>query len=223
MFSELIDQVQEASRRGTTATQDILAYTRATMRECVLLGFFNKDLVEDQLTSTTDGNYEWARPRLLRLMRTVYYPASGRWPEFIRPGRKQQDKMYYYYGGPTYYIFNGVGTGELINIAYYMYEPWLAYYASGARPAIYNADTDTWTYLLNGSYVSSLGSDALDEAARAKVTHWLLEDWNHVIREGTLAKVLNKSEDSRAKAVYASYQQMKAEIKKGEITESFDV
>ncbi len=215
MFSELVDEVLLSSSRGTSRRTDVIRYANATIRELQARAHFSRDLVEDQLTADASP-YLWTRPRFLYLLRTVYYPAVDYWPKFLPPGKVQRDapNSWYYYTTPTQIVFSGVAVGDQINVAYYQYLPRLSYYdASGpVRPAVYDEVTDTWTYLQNGSYVSTLGSTTLDDAARALVTNWVLDHWREGVVEGTFAKFFKLVGDDRAAASFAVFNQIKKDI-----------
>lgn len=221
MFSELVDDVVSISGTGNFARSKICKYVRATLRECVVLEYWSRDLTEETLIADAD-NYVWERPNLVRLLRTVRYPCNY-FPKLLPPGRVQKDVDRYYYAGPTYYVFQGVGNGSEFHVAYYSYEKYFQYFTPGTRPAVYDRATDEWSYLnLDGVYVPTLGDEELDADARAKVHHWLLKDWEPVIYEGAISKLFNGADDPRAPKLYASYKSLQAGIKAGELFDSLD-
>lgn len=227
------DVVVAVGRPDTRNTFNIQRYVRQTIRECQVRQYYRNDLTEDILTAATD-NYVWdAVPDTLRLLRTVKYPGDI-YPKFILPGEVQKGEERYYYGGPGYFVFNGSGAGDEILIAYYSYAPRFVYYSglpsdatlnsSTHPPAYYDAITATWYYLdfVNGAwvYVTSLATAAAEEAARAKVSNWLLLNWYDAIIEGASAKLFKGIDDPRAPASFALYKSFQTDIERGEAFES---
>lgn len=239
MFSETVDAIVARSGK-LNRIGDIIKYTNATIREQNGKHFFVRDLIEDQLTADAEP-YTWTHPNAYRKMRTVRYPAGEvEYPPRLSPGKIQKDEDYLYYDASSYTVFKGVGNGGIVNVAYYQWLTPLKYYKKlddtrafiaayeavvgelEVRPALYDETTNEWTYLLNGAYVSTLGSTALDEAAQAKVSNWLLNRWQATIEEGGLAKILKSLDDSRAVSTFALYKSMEQQIETNEIYESLD-
>ena len=216
MFSELVDEVASLSGRPNRKP-DITRYVNSTIRECCVKQLWSRNLIEDQF-AVTAVPATLDRPTLLRHFRTVNYNGCV-YPKFIEPGRKQDEFDHYYYAGTTYFVFAGVAVGDTVNYAYYTNLKHLIYYddtAGNERPAIYDKEAETWTYWDGGAYVSALGSDALDLAARDKVTNWLLDNWESVIIEGALAKIFKIMKDDRQLASYALYKSMQNDLESGE-------
>lgn len=190
---------------------DIVSYVNQTLKECNSLAFFEKSTVEDQITAATD-NYIWPKPRLFKEMRTVLYPLQI-YPKYMVPGKVQYDQRYYYYYGPTYVVFAGTTAGELISINYFKHIQRLKYWNLDTenQPAYWDAVADNgvgaWYYWDGSAYVTTLGDDDLEEAARDAVSNWLLIDYYDSIIEGTLAKIYKSINDDRAAACYALYKQ----------------
>lgn len=206
-FSMLVDNVVTRSGRPDKRS-DIIAYVNASLRECQKRNLYAQDLIEDQIVATADSHI-WDRPKLMRTVRAVFYPAINAYPEFIQPGRRQREYDYYYYGGPSYYVFVGAGVGNYINLSYYVLTRAFTYYPDNTTPAYYNADEDQWYYLVGGTYLITTGDPVVEETLRDLVSHWLITDWNYIIEEGALAKVYKSMNDQRAIssfALYKSYQ-----------------
>jgi len=218
-FSAAVDNVVSRSGRPEKR-QDIVSYARASIREIQTLKNFVRDLVEDQITATTDSPFTWTRPDKLRFMRTVRYrPGNNQvesiWPKFLMPGKVQKDVDYYYYGGPTYFVFVGVSKDQEIDIAYYTYARTFVYYEDESnRPATYDLSTLSWSYL-------TASTDEEKEAARNEVTNWVLFHWPHVVEEGALAKVFKSIGDPKATSAFALYKSMQQDVLEAESFESF--
>lgn len=218
MFSEVVDFVIGLTGRRERK-QDIARWLNATMRECQNTDYYERDMTEDQIT-TSAVPHVWPRPRLFRRLRTVYYPSVDSWPRYYPPGNKLRERPddYYYYGNSTSYVFNGLAAGTNIDLAYYSKTRYFQYYEEAARPAVYDREADTWSYLQNGSYVATLGSTTLDEAAQVLVSNWLLDEWEYVLQEGTLAKLFKAIESARATSSFALYKSHQKDIMAGEVS-----
>jgi len=216
MFSELVDEVATLSGKPNRKA-DIARYLNATIRECCVLQLWWRDMVEDQLTVTVVPQ-TLDRPSLLRQFRTVNYNADV-YPRFIEPGRKQAEFDYYYYASTTYYVFAGCAVGDTLNYAYYVNAAYLNYYNAATgneRPAVYDKIAETWSYWDGATYVANLATTVLDDAARDKVTNWLITDWSNLLLEGALAKLFKSTEDKRAGQSYALYKSQQKDLEKGE-------
>ncbi len=222
MFSELVDDVCTMIGRSNARTKaNVVKYARMTMRECQMLDYFSDDLVEDQITVTAEPHI-WEKPANFRELRTVRYNNrfdNGRWPKLIRPGKVQDKEVYYYFAATTYFVFNGAAQGETIGLAYYLYFPFLQYYASANRPAVFDRETGEWSYHAN--------YDTTDEKraeAEALVSNWMLRDWPELIQEGTLAKTYKMLHESfMAASSFSAYSRFQTSIRTGETSEGIGV
>lgn len=210
-FSQMVDAVIDRTGRGDRA-QDVAAYINQTVREVQTLAFFAHDLVED-IAYVTTSPVTWDPPAYFRTMRAVNYNGEI-WPKFAQPGQIQDRYAAYYYRAGTYFVFNGAGLGTSIQMAYYSYAPRLLYYAEGARPATYDAENGVWNYLT----AITLGDQ---EAARAKVSNWLIINHYDCIVEGALAKIYKSVGDQvRSATAFSLYKTMQAQLMASERTES---
>ncbi len=220
-FSAVLDDAVKLAGRGVAARPQMVSYARASMREPQMDNLFEKDLVEDQLTFNADP-FSWTRPPEFRVFRTVKYSEEV-YPKFIPPGRRQFDETNFYYAASTYFVFKGLAVGDVFGIAYYTFFPKLVYFEAAARPARFFADLGKWQYLDgNGNFVDTLGSDTLDEAARALVTNWILFDWPDLILEGILAKQFKVQKDDRAPSHFALFKSMINDLLQSETVGSID-
>lgn len=218
-FSALIDQALVLAGRGKPARNQLTSYARSSMREAQVDVLFERDIVEDQLIATASP-FIWTRPAELRVFRTVRYPGEI-YPKYIIPGKRQFDLDKFYYAASTYFVFNGVTTGDKLAIAYYSYFKKLVYFEEAARPARYFADLGKWQYLDgNSNFVDTLGSLVLDEAAQALVTNWMLFDWFDLILEGILAKQFKVITDPRAPSTFALFKSMLKDLLQAEVVAS---
>lgn len=217
-FSAAVDDVILRSGRPDRQA-DIISFIRVTIRELQVRRFFRNDLTEDTLTATSN-NYVWEYPQNLRILRTVRYPyfdaRNNRiYPSEVLPGEKQKEYLYFYYGGPGYYVFGGTALGDSIDVAYYSYLPKLAYYEEADRPARFYLETDAWEYL-------SPGTATENEAARNKVTNWLLMNYYDFVVEGAMAKILKVVGDDRAPSSFALYKSYQKDLEAGEPSDSLN-
>lgn len=216
-FSALIADVIKTSGRMDRVL-DIVSFARATLRECQLKGVpsFARDMVELVVVPTATP-FVWDRPSRFRGMRTVAYGITNEiydptYPPMLMPGRKQKGQTVYYYPSADSYVFVGVDTMQTIGIAYYSYAKAFLYYKLETdRPALYDAETETWSY-----HADVAATDEAQEAAREKVQHWLLRDWFDLIRQGTLTKIFQLNGDERARGTYALYKSQQFDLIAGE-------
>ena len=220
-FSAAVDDCVGRSGR-IDRKADIMSYLRLTLRETQVLAYFFRDLVEDEITGVTSDPYTWPIPNYFRIMEAVQYPylldSRGN-VIFAKPltvNKRMQEEDYYYYGSGNSIVFVGhglqSGVSVTINVAYFTYFAPLAYFSTtDNRPARYLIDDETgaegWEY--TDAYS---GSDALNEAAQALVTNWLLERWYQVMVEGALAKLYKTVGDDRQTSTYALYKQLQTTI-----------
>lgn len=178
---------------------------------------FDRNLVEDQITATSDSGQTWTPPASMQALLTVSYPDIVNYdndivyPKFLKPGPRINDLDYFYYRAGSYFVFSGYGaTGNRINLAYYAYPGRLKYYAAGARPAEYD-DIDGWTYydLSGDGGLDYTASAANQELARNLTTNWLLTDWEDVLSWATAANVYTRAQDPRAAVHFAKYKELK--------------
>lgn len=225
-FSQIVDRVVARSGRPDRL-QDAQDFVNQTIRDAHtspdnLAVLYPKNLVEDQLATTTSAPYIWTPPRNIQRMMTVRYPGvitpkypTGVYPDFRQPGRGQIDVDYLYYRAGAYFAFAGCGeSGSTIDVAYYAYPQRLAYYAEALRPASFDLETQTWTYL-------SAVSEADQLAARELVSNWLIYDWYDYVMEGSMSKMFKLVGDTeRAATHYSAYQQLKKTLFSSEAVES---
>jgi len=225
-FSGLVDDAILVTGKPAQLTS-IVGYALSTIRECQGLGTFYQDQTEVEITATANPHV-WSRPANLRSVAAVRYMTSGVWPKFIPAGPRQRDRISYYYAVDDSYVFCGVTVGETIAaqllkwVAPKMYYGRLgdstAQYVGGpysVRPAYFDTETGTWKYLntAGDAYVSSLASTALEEAARGKVWHWMLENYYDLVLEGVKTKVFAAGGDVRNAPSYALYKSLQNSFK----------
>lgn len=220
-FSAAVDDVARDTGRFDVKPR-IVTFLRATMREVQIKARFMKDMTEDQIVATSDP-YTWTFPPELRRILHVEYPMildcrNGKIvPDYIPPSKKlsKSTNPYYFYNGPTYWIFAGMGGiggagGGLINLAYLSYFSNLAYFPNVEdRPATFSSETQTWSY-------KDAVTEEEQEAARALVTNWLLFNWYHVCLEGTNAKLFKNYKDERGTSTFAQYKSYQNDVLAGE-------
>ena len=217
-FSQMVDRVVARSGRPDRLV-DSTDFLNQTVRDAHTNRenqpvFFSKNMVEDQLTATSETSYTWTPPVAMQRFLAMRYSSiitagfpTGVYPKHLKPGRAMNNEDYFFYFSGGTCIMKGYGgTDALIDIAYYEYPARLAYYAAAARPATYDETTATWTYL-------TAVTDDEKTAARALVQNWILRDWYDVCLEGTLAKLFKLVDDkTRAATHYSLYQQQRTQL-----------
>ena len=204
MFSELVDEVSLNTNRGVDLVQTA-QFANATLRECQIThgAFFDNDLIEDKITTTSASPFVWDKPVRFRQMQAVKYP-NGYYPKFIAPGKKLAGQTKFFYSAATYFTFVGLAQGDEIGLAYHSYARRFPYYAVADRPAVYDFTTETYTYAAAFDV-----DDATRAAARALVSNWELQDWYDTVMSGTVAKVLKRAQDQKSGVAFAEYAGMR--------------
>lgn len=218
MFSELVDDIVRRTNRPDFL-QDIAIYTNEVLRSVHCTEFFYRDQVEILLNADArplaeQNTFVWERPRDFRAIVAVKYldkPFLSEKETFIAnipPGIGQANRDMFYYGVGTNFVFyDRFGLGR-IAVCYVTAPRRFTYYKPNERPAVFNRETNTWSYLDRaGKYVPSLGSDELDKAARDKVYDWLLADYDVMISSGVSNKLFSILEDPRNKVEYANFKE----------------
>lgn len=215
-FSALVDDVVARSGRRDRLTS-IIAYARTTIRECLVLDFFDQNLVEAQITVDAIP-FIWKRPATLRSILAVRTPYYNRRGERIfgverKPGMSVADDEKYFYLSGDSYVFANVAVGDVLDIAYYEYCAPLVYTADvDARPARYDLTIQDWVY-----HQAYSASEELKLEAREKVSNWLLFYWYELIAEGTLSKVYKLiNDEQRMRSSYALYKSAQKDLVAGE-------
>ena len=93
-----------------------------------------------------------------------------------------------------------------ISLAYFQRLAPLKYYAEGARPATYDEQTETWSYL------TPPANEAEELAAQALVSNWMFLEHSATILEGTLAALWKETGDGRSQATYSRYQSLRSSM-----------
>lgn len=217
MFSELVDMVVRRTNRPDFK-EDIIAYANEVIRMCHCSEFFFRDKTEVLLNQDYDRanpseTFVWERPKDLRALFAIKYygyydDPRDAFPANIPPGIGQAMREQFYYGvGNSYVFYRKSGLHE-IAICYAKAPKRFKYYAVGKRPAVYNRGTGEWLYLDRyGNYVTSLGSDELDQAARDEVSDWLLADYDGMLCSGVNTKVFTVLGDPRNKVEYSNFKE----------------
>ncbi len=216
MFSELVDTIIQRTGQGAARKQaDIVAYANSTLRELIMKALFHRDFYEDSETATAQPHV-MQKPTRFRQMRAVKYQTSGIYPKFCFPGVDLAKYDYSWYAADTYFVFAGMEVDETIALAYYRYPRRFTYYVAAERPATYSELTESWSYL--AAYDTN---DTVRATARDLVGHWLLQYWNEVVQEGTMAKILkNVNDQQRASNSFALFKDLQGDILKAESYES---
>ena len=215
-FSSIVNDVRVRSGR-VDRTADIMSYARSSMRECTVLAEFSQSTIEGTFTVDVIP-FIFERPDNFRMWEALQYPYFTRRGKPVyavekKPGKDQNtDNTYWFYRSGSSFVFNGLAVGDIVKYAYQAYLPKLVYYASDAdKPAIFDLETNLWTYHLDYS-----GNTTLNQQARDKVTNWMLFNWYDLVLEGTLAKLYKTVGDERQRASFALYKQQQKDLMQGE-------
>lgn len=216
-FSQLVDSIILECRRPDLASE-IVSYVNQTIRELHFAPqtgnaiLYRSNLIEDQLTATTDDSYSWTipRPQIFQCPAAAMYPGvydggEAVYPVERVPGRNLRGQSFYYYRAGNYISFVGYGrVDSKINFAWYEYPKRLKYQMASEREATWD-DESGWTY------ADPQPADEDEEVLiQARVTNWLLLRWADVVAEGIRAKVYKRVADEvRARTSYSLYSQLR--------------
>lgn len=217
-FSALIDTVVQRSGRKDRLPS-IIGYARTTIRECLVLDFFDQSLIELQVTVDAVP-FIWERPANLRSILAIRTPHYDRRNKRIfmserKPGMTVADGEHYFYLSGNSYAMANLDVGDVLDIAYYEYSKPLVYAANVAdRPARFDLETEAWVY-----HQAYDASNETRENARDRVTNWLLTFWFELITEGTQAKLYKLvGDDLRMRTSFALYKGGQKDLVAGEST-----
>ena len=220
-FSQLVDKILLETRRPDLLTE-IVTYLNQTVRELHFRPdtgaamIFRDNLVETQLTATSEESYVWTIPEPQNFQAVLAFRYDDVWvdneqlyPPEKTPGRGLYGLSEYYYRAGYDFAFKGYGgLNATISAAYYQYPKALKYKASTARPATYD-DESGWTYY----EVDSVDYDEDDDSralAQSLVTNWIIFRWPTLVEEGLRAKVYKRIDDTnRARTSYSLYSSLR--------------
>lgn len=221
-FSQTIDElVREHVRPDLRPT--IVAYLNQTIRElhsdsnsgAPLL--FDANRKEAEWTVPSDPA-SWPVPSVARFQQfeTAYYVGPGVYALKRHPSRAfergiDNEEPYWYRAG-AYVIFSGIKKDQKIKMTYFEFPPVLVYYESAQRPAVYDVETDGYTYLPSYDI-----DETTRENARNLTDNWLLNRWPEVVKQGCRAKIFSRlGEETRAKMSYSLYESQRQGLKASE-------
>ena len=151
----------------------------------------------------------WRKPVTLHTLAVVRFDGGECYPDIITPGRKLRNLKHYVYFVADSYVF--VGFQHTIDLFFYVYPPHFKYYNPMDRPAVYNRETDQWSFLIHTptgpNYVPHLPDHEQMAHAITRCSYWSLERWSEVLELGTLARLYMAIDDPRAPAYKALYEE----------------
>ncbi len=203
-FSALVDQTIETT--GRPEPELVAGYARSTLRECQILSLFAKDRLEVSFTEDTFTlPVNW---RKLETLRYSMYDSGTNgflYAPILSPGSFFESKTYAAYVSGNFLHCKGFNGGKK-DLAYFTYFPFYTYFAAqDQRPAMFSADTQSWSYAANLSQADF-------ESARIAVSNWLLFNWFDLIKTGTEAKVFAQYGSDRARVIFARYKQQQKDL-----------
>lgn len=204
MFSELVDACIRTSGRPDCLI-DITRMANEVMREISKRDDWTDDLVEEVVNRPPNSQdaFLWkpevGRLRFRRELEVI--DGCGCKVSFVRPSARMKDFDRFYYRSGDSFVFSQ-NVCEPVRVAYYAYQPWLKYYPVGARPAVFDLETQEYD----------------NEAGVPLVANWMLERHNAVVEAGTLAKFFASKSDPRQQVHYSIYQQGVGHIIRSEST-----
>jgi len=213
MFSQLVDEVIEETKRGDKI-KSIVRYANQIIQTIHSKNDFDRDQYEVRASNTVpDSVLVWPRPRNFRKMKTARVNGmQARTATFVSPGRDlgRIDWEYYYYADESY-VFCADGISH-IDIMYYGKPPLFTYFPKGKEPAKWCPEEDNgkgaWRFLdgAGKEHVRSVGTPDVEHWAKYRVTDWLLEEYGYVIHWGVINLLATATEmEELRRSSYAAF------------------
>lgn len=229
-FSQLVDSITAETNRPDLLTS-IISYANLTIREVHMepsrgnAVHFRDNWREEQLISDLDERYSWTIPDvtifqgLAAVRFDSVYRRDGRPPYAIEqyPGRRSEIEDYIWYRVAEKVYFGGAvgygGIDGIISLGWFEFPRALKYYPVSTRPASYDVEAG-WTYL------DGIVTDEQKEAARNKVTNWLLMRWFTFLEEGLRAKIYKRlGDEARSRTSYSLFTQLRQGLFTSEVAD----
>lgn len=203
-FSDMVDSVANIIARSDEM-ELISSAVNGAIRRLQSQNYFPYDLKELRISTAGASNQPFLWKDLPKDLRTIQYArySTGVSAVPTTPSRQMESlRGNYYYACAGYIVFSGAPANGHIDIAYYRLLPRLNYYAdqTGA-PAVYNYEEDKWLYRQKDVernryvFVESLGDSDAEEAARNKVSNWILENYDDAVQAIAVRDMVNVAED----------------------------
>lgn len=229
-FSAIVDEIMITTGMHSEYGR-VVGYLRTTLHETHSKGYFFRDMEEVSIvTDVTPYIYKlpfnWKRAKFLQISGTATNKPTP--IPLIAPGINTRNLDVYYYQTLDSLVFSGVPIGSTIAIAYYVHPRVFNYYhklGSTDNPAIsqgivpaYLDDFGVWHYLTtdgngNSTYIPTLGSAILDEAAQNISGDWIVFKYHQMLIQGTLAKAFKDRGDiPRSTLSFSLYQTLLSDM-----------
>lgn len=223
MFSELVDEVAARSGR-TDKINDIVGMTNAILRRLHSKELFDRDFLTacatPDVTRCAAGSVVWKRPKNFRVLRTA--KVGAKYMRYERVGRNLEGRKFFYYAEGEHFVFQTGDFSADVHIGYYTKPIMFQYYSPLKRPAVWDAETCTFSYLVNdarvpaGQFAPQLLSDEEERKAREKVATWMLEEYKEAIIQGVLNLLFVQQGDERAGGAFALHSELTKDLLRNE-------
>lgn len=216
-FSQIVDELVLEHIRPDLRTS-ICSWLNETIREVHFDNrngtngtiLYDSNRVEDEFVPSVLPAL-WSIPAIARFqqLEAAFHKERGVYFHKKNPARVYErgfDNVdpYWYRSGPSL-VFNGMNVGDTAKLSWFEFPRRLNYYLVGARPATYDIETDSWTYIPAYDV-----SDATRQNAQDISSNWLLLRWAEVLKEGVRAKLFKRQgEETRAKMCFSQFESLK--------------
>lgn len=219
-FSQIIDELAISELRRPDMRVAITSYLNQTIRDVHSKRgtrsaiHFGENRVEDELTIiAVPVIWDIPIPNRFQVMEAIYAVDRGVYlvpknPSIIfRETSNPMDRFNYYRSGSGF-VLNGVSLNETIRFTFFQFPKMLTYYAPADRPAVWNPETETFTYHIDYSATPELQANARD-----LVTHWLIQRHGETLKEGVRAKTYRRlANEIQAKMSYSEFEDLREMI-----------
>lgn len=223
-FSQLVDAMVLEHLRPDLLTT-IVSYVNQTIREVHMNEksglpiYFESNRDEDEIT-VLELPALWPIPSVPRFqaVEAIFYSDINVYAKRRAPIKTQLEHTFgsaFWYRTGAQIALSGVVEGSTVKISWFDYPRQLAYYTAANRPAVWNVESQTFSY--HADYNST---DELKETARELSTNWLLQRWEMTIMQGVRNKIHARlGEPERAKTSYSLYSALRMQLVNSESME----
>lgn len=229
-FTAAVDAVVVRSGRAPLRAE-AASMVRQTMRTCQVLGDFDGDRREEQITA--DANpFQWHVDTEFRKIESAKLSTRlGPRGEFLYyqkapPGTLAAHRQFsglqdlVYYRGGDIIAFAGHAVDSVIDVAYFTYFPPMRDFGSNItqRPWRYDTLTAEWIDQRGNFPLQQDGTpDPRANIPQDYTTNWMLFNWFELIVTGALSDLLNAVNDPRGRQEFAKFRALQTDLLKAEV------
>lgn len=223
-FTAAVDSVVVRSGRSPLR-QEAASMVRQTLRTCQVLGEFDGDRREEQITAETNP-FSWGvdsdfrkieaakvANRLSYRNEFLYYKKAPPGTLSVHRTISGLTDLVYYRGGNVV-VFAGHQANSLIDVSFFTYFPPLRDFGPDVTQRPWRYDTRTGVWVDQRSTFDP--SDYWREIPQENTTNWMLFNWFELIVTGALSDLLNAVNDPRGSREFAKFSALQVDLLRAE-------